>query len=76
MKYIVFNYYYFLKVNLRFQPRRVSNLMQKGMSFVLMMLQLLKKNDYRIHFWYMSKDEAIGNMNNIISVKKMDDCKI
>ena len=24
----------------------------------------IKGNDYRIHFWYMSKDDAINIMNN------------
>ena len=24
----------------------------------------IKGNDYRIHFWYMSKDEAISVMHN------------
>ena len=24
----------------------------------------IKGNDYRINFWYMSKDEAIGIMHN------------
>ena len=24
----------------------------------------IKGNDYRIHFWYMSKDDAISIMNN------------
>ena len=24
----------------------------------------VKGNDYRIHFWYMSKDDAINIMNN------------
>ena len=24
----------------------------------------IKSNDYRIHFWYMSKDDAISIMNN------------
>ena len=48
----------------------------KGYEFCFNDVAIVKENDYRIHFWYMSKDEAIGNMNNIISVKKMDDCKI
>ena len=24
----------------------------------------IKENDYRIHFWYMSKDDAINIRNN------------
>ena len=24
----------------------------------------IKGNDYRIHFWYLSKDDAISIMNN------------
>ena len=32
----------------------------------------IKGNDYRIHFWYMSKDEAIIIMHNSNLNKKLD----
>ena len=30
----------------------------------------VKRNAYRIHFWYMSKDDAIGIMNSSNLVDK------
>ena len=30
----------------------------------------VKGNDYRIHFWYMSKDDAISKMKNSVLNKK------
>ena len=47
---IICNYYYFLKVNFRFQLR-VSAIVS------------VKRNDDRIYFWYMSKGEVINRMN-------------
>ena len=51
--------YFFLKVNFRLQ-QRLSDLMQKSVSVIIIVF--LKESDYRIHFWYMSKDEAMDNM--------------
>ena len=39
--------------------------MQKAMNFNDVAIVSMKKgNDYRIHFWYMSKDDAISIMDN------------
>ena len=38
--------------------------MQKAMNFNEVAIASIKGNDYRIHFWYMSKDDAITIMNN------------
>ena len=38
--------------------------MQKAMNFNDVSIVSIKGNDYRIHFWYMSKDDAISIMNN------------
>ena len=37
--------------------------MQKAMSFNNIVIVYVKRNAYRIHFWYMSKDNAINIMN-------------
>ena len=37
--------------------------MQKAMSFNNIVIVYVKGNAYRIHFWYMSKDDAINIMN-------------
>ena len=38
--------------------------MQKAINFNYVVIVSIKRNDYRIHFWYMSKDDAISVMNN------------
>ena len=38
--------------------------MQKTMNFNDVAIASIKGNDYRIHFCYMSKDEAINIMHN------------
>ena len=39
------------------------DLMQKAMNFNAALVSI-KESDYRIHFWYMSKDDAINIMKN------------
>ena len=45
--------------------------MQKAMIFNDVAIVSIKGNDYRIHFWYMSKDDAINIMHssNLIDKK-------
>ena len=38
--------------------------MQKDIDFNDFLILSVKGNDYRIHFWYMSKDDAINIMKN------------
>ena len=38
--------------------------MQKAMNFNDVAIVSIKGNDYRIHFWYVSKNDAINLMNN------------
>ena len=38
--------------------------MQKAMSFNDVAIAYVKGSAYRIHFWYMSKDDAISIMSN------------
>ena len=38
-------------------------LMQKAMNFNVAIVSV-KGSDYKIHFWYLSKDDAINIMNN------------
>ena len=38
--------------------------MQKAMSFNDVAIVSIKGSDYRIHFWYMSKDDAISILHN------------
>ena len=45
--------------------------MQKANSFNDVAIVYVKGSAYRIHFWYMSKDDAISIMNNSDLIDKM-----
>ena len=45
--------------------------MQKAVSFNNVAIVYVKGSAYRIHFWYMSKDDAINIMNNSSLIDKM-----
>ena len=53
--------------NFNYEPylcNRCRDLMQKATSFKQFAIVSIKENDYRIHFWYMSKNDAIVLMTN------------
>ena len=57
----------FLDKGFKYEPYLCNgchNLMQKAMNFNDVAIVSIKGNDYRIHFWYMSKDDAINIMKN------------
>ena len=61
------HYWYFLDKSFNYEPylrNGYHDLMQKAMNFNDVAIALIKENDYRIHFWYMSKDEAMSIMHN------------
>ena len=61
------HYWYFLDKNFNYDPylwNGCHDLMQKAMYFNDVAIVSIKGNDYRIHFWYMSKNDAISIMNN------------
>ena len=61
------HYWCFLDKNFSYQPHLCNgchDLMQKAMSFNDVAIVSIKGSDYRIHFWYMSKDDAISIMHN------------
>ena len=45
--------------------------MQKAVSFNNVAIVYVKGSVYRIHFWYMSKDDAINVMNNSSLIDKV-----
>ena len=60
------HYWYFDNTGFRYEPylcNSCHNLMQKAMSFNNIAIVYVKRSAYRIHFWYMSKDDAINIMN-------------
>ena len=40
--------------------------MQKAINFNGVAIVSIKGNDYRIHCWYMSKNDAINLLNNSV----------
>ena len=70
------HYWYFLDKNFKYEPYLCNgchDLMQKAMSFNGVTVSI-KECDYRIHFWYMSKKDAINIMKNS-DLKKVDHYK-
>ena len=45
--------------------------MEKAVSFNDVVIVQVKGTAYRIHFWYMRKDDAISIMNNSNMIDKM-----
>ena len=61
------HYWYFLNKNFSYEPylcNECHDLMGKATSFDDVPIASIKGNDYRIHFWYMSKNDVINIMNN------------
>ena len=61
------HYCYFKDIGFKYEPylcNRCHGLMQKAMNFVDVTFVFIKGSDYRIYFWYMSKDDWINIMKN------------
>ena len=68
------HYCYFKSIGFKYEPYLCNvchDLMRKPMNFNDVAIVSIKGNDYRIHFWYMSKDDAINIMKNS-DLKKVD----
>ena len=60
------DYWYFIDKSFKYEPYPCNgchDLMQKSVNFNDLIVSI-NGNVYRIHFWYMSKDDAISVMNN------------
>ena len=61
------HYWYFLDKSFNYQKclcNGCHDLMQKAMNFNDVAIVSIKGNDYGIHFWYISKNDAIVLMTN------------
>ena len=61
------HYWYFKDIGFKYEPYPCNgchDLMQKSMSFNDVAIVYVKQSAYRIHFWYMSKNDEISIMNN------------
>ena len=67
-------YWYFKDIGFKYEPHLCNgshDLMQKAMSFNNVSIVYFKGSAYRIHFWYISKDDAINIMNGSNLVNKI-----
>ena len=61
------HYWYFLDKNFTYEQYLCDvchDLVQEAMSFSDVAIVSIRGSDYRIHFWYMGKDDAISIMHN------------
>ena len=59
-------HYWYFKDIAKYEPLLCNGchgLMQKAISFNNIAIVYVKGSAYRIHFWYMSKDDAVNIMN-------------
>ena len=59
--------WYFKDIGFKYKPYLCNGcygLMQKATSFNDVAVVYVKRNAYRTHFWYMSRNDAISIMNN------------
>ena len=67
------HYWYFKDIGFKYGPYLCNgchDLMQKIMGFNNIAGVYIKGSAYRIHFWYMTKDDAINTMNGSNLVHK------
>ena len=68
------HYWYFKDIGAKYEPYLCNGrqvLMQKAISFNDVTIAYVKGSAYRIHFWYMSENDAISTMNNSNLIDKM-----
>ena len=61
------HYWYYLDRNFKYEPylfNACHDLMQKAINVNGVAIIFVKGIDYRIHFWYMSKNDSINIMKN------------
>ena len=67
------HYWFFKDINFKYEPFLCNgcyDIMQKAMGFNNITIVDIKRNASRIHFWYMSKDDAINIMTGSNLVDK------
>ena len=65
----IWRYWYFLDKNFNYEHYLCNgchDLMQKALNFNDVAIVSIKGSGYRIHFWYMSKGDAINLLNNFV----------
>ena len=70
----IFQYCYFKDIGFNYEPffcNVCHGLMHKAINFDNAAIVYVKGNAYRIHFWYMDKDDVINIMDNSNLNEKM-----
>ena len=68
LEFDIYHYWYFLDKDFRYEPYLCNGchyLMQKAMNFNDVAIVYVKGSNCRIHFWYMSKVDAINVTKNL-----------
>ena len=60
LKTLVLNMNHIFAIVVMVFIEKKNGLMQKAINFNDLAIVSIKKSDYRIHFWYMSKSDAIN----------------
>ena len=74
-KYDIYHYWYFKDIGFKYEKylyNGCQDLMQEAMSFNNVAVVYVTGSAYRIHFWYMSKDDAVRIMNGSNLVDKRE----
>ena len=61
------HYWFFKDTSFSYEPNLCNgchNLMQKALNFNNFAIVSVKGSDFQIHFWYVSRNDAINIMNN------------
>ena len=67
------HYWCFKDIGFKYEPYLYNvchDLIQKAISFINVAIVYVKGSAYRIHFWYMSKNDAVNIMNGSNLVDK------
>ena len=73
-EYKICHYWYFKGIGFKYEPHLCNgchDLMQKAISFNDVTIVYVKRSAYRIHFWHMSRYDAVDIMNNSSLIDKM-----
>ena len=73
-EYRICHYWYFKDIGFKYEPHLCNDchvLMQKAVIFSDVAFVYVKGSAYRIHFWYMSNDDAMSVINNSNLIDKM-----
>ena len=66
-EYDICDYWHFKDIGFKYEPYLCNgchDLMRKAINFNYVAIVAVKRSDYRIYYWYMSKNDAISIKNN------------